>query len=144
MNNDLLRGYKSFFLSLLKAQSLAKNILKKEVDYVTNNKLKDSLAFFICAFDRTNKSYLLSFKINDLEALSEYIILPKKDNEIIKLTKEGEKLKEHLLGKLEKHSAMLQFNGLKPTEVAKLATSLKRFDQFWSWILDLSSKYNSN
>ena len=138
MNNDLVKGYKSFLTALIRAQVSQNKILKAEIDYFTNGKLKDYVPFFICAFERVHLEFFENFELKDPNSLFDYLIKPKKENEIFKLTKEGLELKEYLQLKLEKQSNMLCFNGLKIQEVAKLATNLRRFDQFWLWILTMS------
>jgi hypothetical protein len=138
MNNDLVKGYKSFLTALIRAHVAQNKILKEEVMFFTKGKLKDCIPFFICAFERVHLEFFENFELKDPDSLFDYIIKPEKENEIFKLTKAGLELKDHLFSKLEKQSNMLCFNGLKIQEVAKLATNLRRFDQFWLWLLTMS------
>lgn len=134
--SDLFRGYKSFLISLFKAMRLERQIIESEVDFFTRGYLKDGFLFFIIATQKMDTNTLGEHSIVDYEILKEYIKIPRKEDGLIKLSDKGDLLFEYLEEKLEKHAAILQFNGLKAQDIAKAATSLKRFEQFWQWLLD--------
>jgi len=130
MNEELSKGYTNFLLASIKTYFLGNHIIEKEISIFTNNKLQDGVLFFLCAFDKNTRKLKVK-SATDINELKEYILINEK-SEFIGLTPKGTQLKDHLEQKLKNQCAMLEFNGVKPKDIAKTATTLKRFEKFWS------------
>lgn len=135
------RAYKSFLITLMRAYQAEMNLITAEIKAYTNDELKDSFIFFLCAFQKITFKDIENFSIKDPEILKKYIIFPQNQalphtnpKNILKLTILGKDLAKYIQKKIDKQSNILKFNGLSPQDLAKVASSLKRFENFWMWI----------
>ncbi len=137
MNQELVRGYKNFLISSIKAYYLGSHIIQDEVDFFTNKQLKDGLVFFLIAFDKLDSKIWKALHLENEEEFRKYVDLSV--NSAV-LTLQGEELKNYLEEKFKIHVSMLEFNGIKPQYIARVTTMLKRFEKFWLNIVNFSKK----
>lgn len=127
MQTEFFNAYTSLLVSLIKVYFLGSDVVQKEINFFTNNELKDGLIFYLLIFG--NQSFDdLKERIIDINSLNKYVIFENGEN---KLTNKGKNLHNHLKNKFEKQVDMLELNNLFPNDIAKMTNVISKFYNFW-------------
>ncbi len=139
MDQELVKGYKNFFLNSIKNYFICYDMIQKEIDIHTNYNLQDGMLFFLCAFDNFDPDYFNKYNFLNKLQFKNYVIF---DDKNYKLTQSGRDLKFFLEEKLLAQALMLEFNGLNAVAVGRLSTMLKRFQKFWKILINHSKTFS--